>query len=90
MAGPRPLDTEIPTKNPQPRQAGRLLRPRAGPGARHKEPPCAAMPARLPAAAVVWWWRWGGDDGVPGPVGGGSVAGGVVRGRGAAAVRGGE
>jgi hypothetical protein len=63
------------------KQAG-LLRPGAGPGAWHMEPPCAEMPARPPAAAVVWWWRWVG--------GGGPVAGGVVRGRGAAAVRGGE
>jgi hypothetical protein len=55
--------------------------PRARPGARHMEPPCAEMPARAPAERVVWWWRWRGDHGVPGPRGG-PVAGGVIRGRG--------
>jgi hypothetical protein len=55
--------------------------PRARPGARHMEPPCAEMPARAPAERVVWWWRRRGDHGVPGPRGG-PVAGGVIRGRG--------
>jgi hypothetical protein len=90
MAGPRLLDTEITTKTHNRTEQGRSP---ALPGKARRtapEPPCVGMPARLPAAAVVCGGGGGGDHGVPRAVGGGPVAGGVVRGRGAAAVRGGE
>ena len=66
MAGPRLLDTEITTRNHN--RAGQvgMLRLGARPGARHRERPCAGMPARAPAGTVVWWWTWLGDHGVPG------------------------
>jgi hypothetical protein len=66
MAGPRLLDTEIPTKTHNPAGQVGMLRLGARPGTRHREPPYAAMPARVPAAAVVWWWRWRGITVYPG------------------------
>jgi hypothetical protein len=55
-----------------------MLRLGARPGTRHREPPYAAMPARVPAAAVVWWWRWRGITVYPGR-GAGWYEGGVRR-----------
>ena len=75
MAGPRLLDTEIPTKTHN--RAGQvgMLRLGARPGARHREPPYAGMPARAPAAAVVWWWRWRGGSRCTRAGGGGTGGG---------------
>jgi hypothetical protein len=58
MAGLRLLDTEITIETHNGAEQVGMLRP--GPGARHRGPPCAGMPARVPAGTVVWWWRWRG------------------------------
>ena len=88
MAGPRLLDTEITTRNPQPRRAGRHAPPR-GKARRTAQGKAVRGDAREGTRGngrVVVDVAGGSRC----TRGGGPVAGGVVRGRGAAAVPGGE
>jgi hypothetical protein len=57
MAGSGLLDTEIPTKTHNRAEQVGMHGPKARPGARHMELPCAGTPARVRAGTVVWWWR---------------------------------